>query len=112
MESSIAQMINKYGSGMMLIHEGKKNVVKAFLQETASRSQGGAEWEAMPLGQVPKGVYVYIGPAEPEAVAGDILYCGKDIYQFRRTHLVFVKDRVQYCWGICVEKGGDSAWGE
>lgn len=112
METAIDKMIRRYGTPMTLVHDGGETAIRAFLQETESRSAGGAEWEVMPLGQVPKGVYVYIGPVTPEAVAGDDLLCRDKKYQLRRTQLVMVGENPMYCWGICVEKGGDAVWGE
>ncbi len=112
MEAAIGKMISRYGSPMKLVQNGMQFDIRAFLQETASRSEGGSQWDVMPLGEVPKGVYVYIGPVSPEALAGDDLLYREKTYQLRRTHLVAVGEEPLYCWGICVEKGGDGAWGE
>lgn len=97
---------------MTLVHDDAQTAIHAFLQETRSKSESGAQREMMVLGEVPKGLYVYIGPVTPEAEAGDVLMRGDKSFLLRRTELVMVGEHPAYCWGICVKKGGDTAWGE
>ena len=111
MRSAIDKMIRRYGAPMKLVCDGQETAIRAFLQETMSRSEGGSEWEAMPLGQIPGGVFVYIGPVTPEAKPGDALLYREKAYQLRRAQLVSVGDDPMYCWGICVERGDDGTWG-
>lgn len=104
-------MIRRYGTTMALIHNGQETSVRAFLQETRSRSRENVDREISPLGEIPKGVYVYIGPVTPEATMGDRIVCQERCFEVRRAEIVMVGDHKAYCWGFCVEKGGDSQWG-
>ena len=104
-------MIRRYGTAMVLVHDGQEQPIRAFLQETRSRSQGYVRREFTPLGEIPRGMYVYIGPVIPEAVAGDLILHGQRIFEVRRAEPVTVGDEKAYCWGLCVTKGGDRQWG-
>lgn len=96
---------------MVLRKESGDHEIRAFLQETASRSRENTELEAGPLGRVPMGMFVYIGPAQPEAAVGDTLVFLDRCFELRRAEPVVVEGRKAYCWGLCVEKGSDTAWG-
>lgn len=111
MRKAITRMIGRYGTPMTLEHDGEIISLRAFLQETGSESQSGSERQMMALGEVPKGLYVYIGPAAPAAVKGDVLILGSRSFQLRRAELVMVGTNPVCCWGICVERGSDTAWG-
>ena len=111
MLGAIAKMLGKFGTPMVLMQEGVEKPVRAFLQETGSKGQGSAEREISPLGTVPKGLYVYIGPAEPEAKPGDKLLWRQREFELRRAEPVMVGEKTAYCWGLCVEGGGPDQWG-
>lgn len=109
---AMEKMILRYGSEMVLIHDGQETSIRAFLQETQSRSQENAQREFSPLGEVYKGLHVYIGPVLPGAVIGDqIVYQGRN-FEMRRAEPVMVGNEKAYVWGLCVEKGGESQWGD
>ena len=97
---------------MTLVQGTASTAIRAFVRESGSKSQGSAEVDMTLLGQVPKGLYVYIGPVKPEAKAGDQLIFQGKILELRRTELVVLGDEAVYCWGLCVEKGEESQWGE
>lgn len=105
------KLIGQYGSPMVLIHDGQEHEIRAFLQETGSRSQENAQREFSPLGEVYKGLYVYIGPVTPEAAEGDTILYRERRFELRRAELITVGAETAYCWGLCVEKGGESTWG-
>ena len=107
---SIEQMMRLYGSSMVLVNSTGEHSVRAFLQETHSRSLDGIRRDIAALGEVPKGIYVYIGPASPAAQKGDLLYFMEKTYEFRRTEQVTAADQQLYCWGLCARKG-DHTWG-
>lgn len=111
MLEAMDKMIRRYGTAMVLVHDGQEQPVRAFLQETRSRSLGNVRREFSPMGELPRGMHVYIGPVEPEAAVGDLIVYGQRIFQMRRAEPVMVGDDKAYCWGLCVEKGGDSQWG-
>ena len=103
-------MLRKFGSTMRLVQGGSQKSIRAFLQESRSKSKDSAGREYSLLGEIPKGVFVYIGPATPEAQVGDILIYQERRFQLRRVEMITVGDKKLYCWGLCVEKGGENAW--
>lgn len=111
MHRTIEKLIQRYGTPMTLTQGEEISEIFAFLQESHSKSEGGAQLEMSVLGEVPKGVYVYIGPVTPQAEKGDTLTLGDKSYLVRRADLVMAGEHSAYCWGICVEKGGDVRWG-
>lgn len=108
---AIEKMIGQYGTPMTLVQDGAETSIRAFLQETRSRSQGNAEKAVSLLGEIPGGVHVYIGPVSPEVETGDILLCRRKKYEVRQAEMVMVGEKNAYCWGLCVEMGGDDGWG-
>ena len=85
--------------------------IRAFFQPVRSKSWAYLDGEYSPLGEIPRGQYVYIGPVEPAAEAGDSLTVGNKGYWLRRTELIYDANGPVYCWGMCVEKGGEDTWG-
>lgn len=108
---SIEQMILHFGTPMVLEKAGQLLPLRAFLQQTRSRSKENSQREFGILGEVPKGLYVYIGPAEPEAAVGDVIHFQQRIFQLRRAEPMMVGTKTAYIWGLCVEKGGEGTWG-
>lgn len=105
------RMMACYGVPMTLVRGENEMPVKAFLQESRSRSQENAQRAFGPLGEEPKGLYVYMGPVEPAARTGDLLRYAQRIFEFRRAEPVMAGEEPVYIWGICIEKGGDADWG-
>ena len=105
-------MILRYGSSMVLSGSSGEHQIRAFLQETRSRSLNSIQRDMVPLGEIPKGTYIYIGPADPAAKEGDSLSFQGKTYEFRRAEQVTVQDQEVYCWGLCVQKGSDGTWGD
>ena len=111
MQGQMEKMIRRYGSPMVLRQDGAEYEIRAFLQQTRSRSQSHAERQLAPLGEVPKGLFVYLGPVTPQIAEGDMLVYRQRNFQVRRAEPIVVGDSVAYCWGLCVEMGGDHIWG-
>ena len=108
----VGKILNTYGAAVTLRRGAESFAVRAFFQPVRSKSWQYLEGDYSPLGEIPRGQYVYIGPVEPAAEAGDTLTVdGKD-YWLRRTELVRDSGGPVYCWGMCVEKGGEDTWGQ
>jgi len=108
----VGKILNTYGAAVTLRHREESFALRAFFQPVRSKSWQYLEGDYSPLGEIPRGQYVYIGPVEPAAEAGDTLTVdGKD-YWLRRTELVRDGNGPVYCWGMCVEKGGEDTWGQ
>ncbi len=78
---------------------------------TTSRSWQNMENVYTPLGETPRGQYNYIGPADAQAVLGDLLIVGDRRYFLRRMEIIRDSTGELYRWGLCVERGGPDAWG-
>lgn len=112
MRKMIDKILSCYGTLVALQRENVKHEIRAFFQPVRSKSWQYLEGNYSPLGEIPRGQYVYIGPIEPEAKVGDVLtVAGKD-YWLRRTELICDREGPVYCWGMCVEKGGEDTWGQ
>ena len=66
-------IFRQYGTTLDLTVEGNRQQVRAFFQPVRSKSWQYLEGDYSPLGEIPRGQYVYIGPVEPAAEAGDTL---------------------------------------
>ena len=109
MRQIIDKILNCYGLSMLLPRINGE--VKGFLQPVTSGSKK-TQRDICPLGQVPEGQYTYIGPAEPEIEVGDELEFGGKVYLFRKVETMNDPQGPVYCWGLCIEKGGEDTWGE
>ena len=112
MEQMISKILNTYGTAVTLCRGGTDHEIRAFFQPVRSKSWSYLDGEYSPLGEIPRGQYVYIGPVEPGAEAGDSLIVGNKGYWLRRTELIYDANGPVYCWGMCVEKGGEDTWGQ
>ena len=112
MVQMVTKILNTYGTQVTLNHRGLVSDIRAFFQPVRSKSWQYLEGEYSPLGEIPRGQYVYIGPVKPTATAGDTLTVGDKQYWLRRCEEIFDADGPVYRWGICVEKGGEDTWGQ
>lgn len=108
----VEKILNTYGMAVTLSRDGTAYDVRAFFQPVRSKSWQYLEGNYSPLGEIPRGQYVYIGPVEPAAEAGDTVTVGEKSYWLRRSELIRDANGPVYCWGICVEKGGEDNWGK
>lgn len=108
----IEKILLSYGSALQLQQEDGSHDIRAFFQPVRSKSWQYLEGNYAPLGEIPRGQYVYLGPVSPEAKAGDALLIGGKAYWLRRTELIRDGSGPVYCWGLCVEKGGEDTWGQ
>lgn len=107
MERMIERILLRWGTELTLLRSAGAVQLRGLLQHSRSKSLQNLRNAYSPLGQITGGLYVYIGPARPEAAAGDTLICGDKAYLLRRVEPVRFRSRVVYCWGLCVEKGGE-----
>lgn len=109
MQRKIGLILETYG--VSITRTGKEVTYRGFFQPVRSKSWQYLEGNFSPLGEVPRGQYVYIGPAQQEITFGETLRVdGKD-YMVRRVEPVYYGEEVAYYWAMCVEKGGEDTWG-
>ena len=104
-------IMERYGIPLTLCRGTESWQVRAFFQPVRSKSWDYSDSNYSPLGEIPRGRYIYIGPVEPEAQAGDTIRMGEKTYLVRRSEVVCDHHGAAYCWGLCLEKGGEDDWG-
>ena len=104
-------IFRQYGSTLYLTAGETRQQVRAFFQPVRSKSWQSMVSTATPLGEIPRGQYVYMGPASVQVNIGDLLEVGGKQYLFRRVEPYYYGDEAVYLWGLCVEKGVNDTWG-
>ena len=97
--------MDRYGTDMLWQQGEENRRIRAFFQPVTSRSWQKLKREVFPLGQVPTGMYVYIGPEGIRIQEGDFLTVGDREYILRRTEEICCQEGPLYRWGLCARKG-------
>ena len=111
MQNMIGKILRDYGTALCLIQGETVKTVCGFLRAVNSKSWQSMESEATLLGEITRGQYAYIGPADGGAKEGDTIVLGDRTYLIRRTELYYFGNEPLYQWGLCVEKGVNDTWG-
>lgn len=109
MRQAVERMMARFGSDLVIVGEEEKTV-RGFFRAVNSKSWQNMESQATALGEVTRGQYVYLGPAEAEVREGDTLRLGQREYLFRRVEPYWFGNEAVYRWGLCVEKGVNDIW--
>lgn len=107
---SVEKLIKRFGSPMTLLRSDGQTPIRAFFHETYSKSQMNALREFSYLGEIPKGSFTYIGPADAPVSNGDGVFWYGRTFEFRRAEPVMLGDTVMYYWGVCLEIGKGLLW--
>lgn len=107
----MVRILEKYGTAVTLCRGEERWELRAIFQPVRSKSWEASDADYSPLGEIPRGRYVYMGPLEPEAAAGDTVWVDGKAYLMRRSEVVRDHKGPAYCWGLCLEKGGEDNWG-
>ena len=110
MQRKIGLILDTYG--VTIIRKEKNAVYRGFFQPVRSKSWQYLEGNFSPLGEVPRGQYVYIGPHTQKLEFGETLKVDGKEYMVRRVEPVHYAQEVAYYWAMCVEKGGEDNWGQ
>lgn len=105
MEQVLERIIDRYGTGVIWTHEGKRKVVRGFFQPVTSRSWQKLLRQETPLGDAPTGLYVFLGAVSDGLVAGDEIQVEQRHYRIRRTEYIFDSEGPVYLWALCVQRG-------
>ena len=104
-------ILRQYGTAMTVRQGENTRSVRGFFQPVRSKSWQSMVDLATPLGEVFRGQYIYIGPADVAVREGDLVILGQKSYFLRRVELYYYGDEPVYTWGLCVEKGVNDTWG-
>ena len=111
MKRMVEKILSQFGTDMVVHSGGTSRTIRGLLQTVNSNSWQSLESEATLLGEITRGQYAYVGPADGGAKEGDTISLGEKTYLFRRTELYYYGNEVVYQWGLCVEKGVNDTWG-
>ena len=111
MKKRVEGVMARYGTDLVISSGERKFTVRGFFRAVNSKSWQSMESEASLLGEISRGQYVYLGPAEVTIQEGDTLELGQKRYLFRRVEPYYYGDQALYLWGLCVEKGVNDIWG-
>ena len=106
MGALVERLLARLGGELILRQAGRETRLRGLIQHSRSKSLQNMRQDFSPIGGVPGGQYVYIGPAQPAVAAGDELVFGGKVYILRRAERIWFRNTPLYTWGLCVEKGG------
>ena len=101
MEKLIEAVLTGYGSEITI---GSQSV-RGFLQPVTQTGIRSMERVFGPLGEIPQGQFLYLGPVTPALSRGDTLVCHDIPYLVRQVETIYLRDTPCYLWGLCVRKG-------
>ena len=111
MRKRIEAVMAKFGTDLTITRGETVNTVRGFFRAVNSKSWQSMESEATLLGEISRGQYAFLGPAEADVKEGDTLSLGEKNYRFRRVERYYYGNQAVYTWGLCVEKGVNDTWG-
>ena len=111
MQQMIQGILQQYGTDLTLTSEEGIRTIRGFFRAVNSKSWQSMESEATLLGEIIRGQYAYIGPADGGVMEGDTLSLGDRAYLVRRVEFYYFGNQAIYQWGLCVEKGVNDIWG-
>lgn len=110
MRALIESIIQGYGS-LVTVTEGQSaRTFRAFVQPVTEKGWQNTKKVIRALGEVPKGRYVYIGPADCALSEGQIVTVREQAYLVRRFETVYLADEAMYGWALLARAGGDDPW--
>ena len=111
MKVAMEDLMARWGTDMTIVSGEEETTVRGFFRAVNSKSWQNMESVVSLLGEISRGQYVYLGPADVAAKEGDTLNLGTKSYLFRRVEAYYFENQPIYLWGLCVEKGVNGTWG-
>ena len=111
MKVAMEDLMARWGTDMTIVSGEEETTVRGFFRAVNSKSWQNMESVASLLGEISRGQYVYLGPANVAVKEGDTLNLGTKSYLFRRVESYYFGNQPIYLWGLCVEKGVNDTWG-
>ena len=111
MRQTVEKLMTRYGTDMTIVSGEEQKTARGFFRAVNSKSWQNMESVVSLLGEISRGQYVYLGPADVAVKEGDTLLLGEKSYLFRRVEPYYFGNQPIYQWGLCVEKGVNATWG-
>lgn len=109
-EKTMSRLIRQFGSRIRRTSGTSTAEYTAILQPVTSKSWQNMERMIPNAGEIPRGQYLYIGPAAQALKNGDVIRFDSRDFIVRRADRVFFRDEALFVWGLCVEGGGKEPW--
>ena len=107
MKQMVDEIFDCCGSEARVLTADGEIAVRAFIRPITAHSLEQIHRNVHTLGRLPKGRYVYLGPAEPFAREDTVILSGGKRLLVCRMERMLYEDRVIYTWGILRETGGN-----
>lgn len=110
MKDLITRLINNYGNEVIITANRVQYTARAFMQLVTSKSWQNMERMLPTAGEVPRGQFLYLGPADVPLSGYDTIEMDGRIFIVRRADPILYRSERIFIWGLCVEGGGDDPW--
>ena len=110
MKELITRLINHYGNDVIITANREEHQAKAFMQLVTSKSWQNMERMIPTIGEVARGQFLYLGPADVPLSGYDTIRMDGRIFIVRRADPIIYKSERIFIWGLCVEGGGEDSW--
>lgn len=105
MELVLERIMERYGSELIWIHDGKEEALRGFFQPVTSRSWQKLLRQVTPLGEASTALYVFFCPMSVLLEPGHELRQDQRSYRVRKTEILYGHTGPAYRWALCVRKG-------
>lgn len=100
-------VLNRYGVDAVLQTATESKNLKVFFHSINSSVWQNVDRVFCALGEVPRGRYLCVMPADAAAAPEDTLIVYGRSYLLRRVEQMSAFTGPVYCWCLCVEKGSE-----
>ncbi len=110
MRELITRLIHTYGNAVTVTASQQQYETRAFMQLVTSKSWQNMERMLPSIGEVPRGQFLYLGPADVPLSGYDTIEMDGRIFIVRRADPILYRSERIFIWGLCVEGGSDDPW--
>ena len=111
MRKLMDSVLNRYGIAAKIQNAAGEQTVNVFFHSINSTSWQNMERAFFPLGEVPRGQYICVLPADAQLAPEDTLLVDDRAYLVRKVERMRLFTGPMYHWALCVEKGCEDTWG-
>lgn len=110
MQRLFRRFFSRYGTRLRVSNGSTVKLVYGIFFSVNSRSWQNMERAFVALGEIPRGQYICILPADVSVEAGNTVDREGTTYEIRRAEAVHAGADAVYRWCLCVERGGEDQW--
>lgn len=110
MKKLITRLIKTYGNEVTVCTGQEERTIKAFMQLVTSKSWQNMERMVPSGGEIPRGQFLYLGPADVPLSGYDTIIMDGRTFIVRRADAILYRSERIFIWGLCVEGGAKGSW--